>query len=264
MRMALILVFAVMFSACGGSNAPDPLPQLPVVSSAAPANAVAKPPEPEPKDLPTLPVAPAVPQGEADYISFEGGLRVYPAAGRVEMQAVLLGSQTRALEFLVVAPGGATHEALFTAGAKGEYLKRGLEMIGLREAETKRGGRGYSELPLGDKVDIRVRFMHAGTKKVAEVPVEDWLLDISSGKQPERGGWAYTGSFEQYDASLNRSRVEADMKSNIVALWRDASCVIDNARRSGATPDVYSPNPDAPGIPRAQSEVTLVFTAYKE
>jgi hypothetical protein len=88
-------------------------------------------------------------QAEADYVSFEGGLKVFPRARRAEMQAVLLSSQTRALEFLVVAPGGATHESLFSTAAKGEHLKRALEMIGLKEAEFKRGGRGYAEAPLG-------------------------------------------------------------------------------------------------------------------
>ncbi len=206
---------------------------------------------------------PAVPQREADYISFEGGLKVYPRAGRVELQVILLGSQTRPLEFLVVAPGGATHEALFATGARGEHLKRGLEMIQLREAEIKRSGRGYADVPLGDKVDIRVRFAHATTGKETIVPVEDWLWDIVRNGPPEAGGWVFTGSFEQYNPELNRSLIESDMKGNLVALWRDSSCVIDNARPNGAVPDVYSPNPRADGIPAPQSEVTLIFEARK-
>jgi hypothetical protein len=251
--------------ACSGGGAQDvnrdrPTANVPTVS----ANASAATPE-KPKDPPPALIdKPDVPQAEADYISFEGGLKVFPRQRRAEMQAVLLGSQTRALEFLVVAPGGATHESLLATGVKGEYLKRALEMIGLKEAEVKRGGRGYLDPPLGDKVTIKVRFIHAATKERTEVPVEDWLWDAQADANPEKGGWVFTGSYEQYDPRLNRSLIESDMKGNLVAVWRDASCVIDNARKNGSLPDVYSPNPKAPGIPDAQTEVVLVFEPYKE
>lgn len=238
-----------------GSNTPDQPPpaqkSLPVLDSTA--------------GVPdTLEDAFDGPQADAPYISFEGGLKVFPRARRAEMQATLLGSQTRALEFLVVAPGGATHESLFATAVKGEHLKRALEMIGLKEAEIKRGGRGYTDPPLGDKVSIKVRFLHAVTKARTEVAVEDWLWDAQRNEKPEYGGWVFTGSFERYDPNLNRSLIESDMKGNVVALWRDASCVIDNARKNGASPDVYSPNPKAPGIPQQSAHVLLVFEPYKE
>jgi len=223
-----------------------------------PANGQADPAKPEP-DKPS-----DVPQAQADYIPFEGGLRVYPARKVAELRVVLLGNQTRPLEFLLVAPGGATHESLFASGAKGEHLKRALEMIGLIEAATKRSGRGYIDTPLGDKVKISVRFNHAGTGKETIVPVEDWLYDVLRNGQPEAAGWVFTGSFEQYDPRLNRSLIESDMKGNLIALWRDASCVIDNARKNGVAPDCYSPNPKADGIPDAQTEVTLIFEKYKD
>jgi hypothetical protein len=94
---------------------------------------------------------------------------------------------------------------------------------------------------------------------------EDFVKwDAQRNEKPEYGGWVFTGSFERYDPNLNRSLVESDMKGNVVALWRDASCVIDNARKNGAAPDVYSPNPKAPGIPQQHAEVVLIFEPYKE
>lgn len=250
----------VLGSACSGGGAQAPAP------GANTANAAPKTEANDAAPAPGKPAPPesSVPQAQAEYVSFEGGLRVYVRQRRAEMHAVLLGSQSRPLEFLVVAPGGATHESLFATGVKGEYLKRALEMIQLKEGETKRVGRGYTDAPLGDKVKISVRFKHLKTGVETVVPVEEWLWDTKLNARPEASGWVFTGSFEQYDPKLNRSLIESDMKGNLIAVWRDASCVVDNGRKNGATPDCYSPNPDAAGIPDAGSEVTLIFEPFKE
>lgn len=258
--MSALPLLLVLLSACsGGGGQVNAL-----VTANAATNLQATGPDPAPGNAaPEVPATPDGPQRDADYISFEGGLKVFPKAGRLELPVVLLGNQTRPLEFLLVAPGGATHESLFATGAKGEHLKRGLEMIQLKEAEVKRSGRGYLEVPGGDKVKISVRFKHADNGTLMTVPVEEWLWDHQRNASPEAGGWVFTGSFEQFNVEMNRSMIESDMKGNLIAVWRDSSCVIDNARANGATPDVYSPNPKAEGIPAAQSEVTLVFEAYK-
>lgn len=260
LKLTLAILGLVALTACSGGGA-TPAGN---VTANGPANTPTTGPQPAPANsVPDNPATPAGPQREADYISFEGGLKVFPQAGRIELQVVLLGNQTRPLEFLLVAPGGATHESLFATGAKGEHLKRCLEMIQLKEAELKRSGRGYSEVPGGDKVKISVRFKHAENDTLMTVPVEEWLWDHQRNTAPEAGGWVFTGSFEQFNVDMNRSMIESDMKGNLVALWRDSSCVIDNARPNGATPDIYSPNPRAEGIPASQSEVTLIFEAYK-
>ncbi|MBX3473402.1 MAG: hypothetical protein KF754_03400 [Planctomycetes bacterium] len=265
MRIAFMIpALSVLLAACGSKGAPNMVQPNQPAAVNAPGNAAPLAGNQTPEPVPAPDPEPAVPQHEAEYISFEGGLKVYPKAGRVELQVVLLGNQTRPLEFMLVSPGGATHESLFATGARGEHLKRCLEMIQLKEAETKRNGRGHLEVPLGDKVKISVRFRHSGKGVITTVPVEDWLWDILRNATPEPGGWVFTGSFEQYNPELNRSLIESDMKGNLIAVWRDSSCVIDNARKNGATPDVYSPNPAADGIPPGQSEVTLIFEAYKE
>lgn len=265
MRAITCFLFSgLLLSACSGGGAQGMGNNPANAGTVAAANNSAVPATNQPVEPAPKPQVPAVPQREADYISFEGGLKVYPRAAKVELQVILLGNQTRPLEFLLVAPGGATHESLFATGCKGEHLKRGLEMIGLKEAEVKRSGRGHTEVPLGDKVKISVRFTHAGKGTLMTVPVEEWLFDIQRNGAPELGGWVFTGSFEQYDPQMNRSLIESDMKGNLIGLWRDASCVIDNARKNGAVPDTYSPNPKAEGIPAGQTEVTLVFEVYKE
>lgn len=265
MRWMLLLLVVVALGGCGSNNdaqsnpAPANTPKGNVAS--APANAapdVKSDPEPSPG---------ATSQRDAEYVSFEGGLKVFPAKRRVEMDAVLLSEQTRPLEFLVVSPGGATHESLFATSARGEHLKRGLEIIGLSESTEKHMGRGYFEKPKGDRVKISVRFKHADTGTETTVRVEDWLTDFRLKAKPEAVGWVFAGSFEQYKPDLNRSIFEADLKGNIVALWRDSSCVLDNDRESGMHSDVYSPDPNAPGIPRTErgqpARVVLIFEPHE-
>ncbi|MCB9894660.1 MAG: hypothetical protein H6839_09435 [Planctomycetes bacterium] len=220
-------------------------------------------PEPEAEAQPDPPK-----QKDADYVAFEGGLRAYPAKRVVEMDAWLLGSQTRPLEYLLVSPGGNTHESLFASAGSGLHLKRALEIVGLAEGKEKRSGRGYLDKPVGDRVKISVRFFHSKTGKETVVPVEDWLWDHQNNAHPDKVGFIFTGSFEQFRAELNRSLFEADMKGNLIAMWRDSACVLDNDRDDGYVPDIYSPYPEADGIPQTvrgvTPQVTLLFEPWPE
>ncbi|MCA8915264.1 MAG: hypothetical protein KDB90_07620 [Planctomycetes bacterium] len=218
-------------------------------------------PEPETQAQPEAPK-----QKDADYVAFEGGLRAYPQKRVVEMDAWLLGSQTRPLEYLLVSPGGNTHESLFATSASGLHLKRALEIIGLAEGKEKRSGRGYLDKPVGDRVKLSVRFNHAKTGKETTVAVEEWLWDHQNNAHPDRVGFIFTGSFEQFRGELNRSLFEADMKGNLIGMWRDSACVLDNDRDDGYVPDIYSPYPEADGIPQTirgvTPQVTLLFERW--
>ena len=127
----------------------------------------------------------------------------------------------------------------------------------------KRSGRGYIDKPLGDRVKISVRFTHRKTGEEATARVEDWLWDHNTDSNPAPKGWVFAGSFEQYRENINRSLFEADMKGNLIGMWRDAACVLDNDRDDGYMPDIYSPHPEADGIPEANRgltpPVTLIF-----
>ena len=245
-----VVAAACLFQGCRAADAPPPprKPQNgPAVNSAAPAD----------------PVKVSLPSQSEEFISFEGGLKVYPTLKRVELEAKLLGGQRRPLEFLIVGPGGAAHEALFTVTARSEHVKRGLEIIGLTEAKVKAQGRGYPEVPQGDGVKISVRFTHRDTGNLTLARVEDWLWDAVEKRTPEYGMFVFTGGIEQYMPEANRSVVAADQLGNMVAIWHDASCILDNRAKHGAVSDVYSPNPDAPGMPRAGADVVLIFEAEK-
>ena len=261
---AILLLAVLLLHACTSSTDKNRSAVLPANTAAAPANTNPPPCNTATNggntELPCQPCDP--PPTEGEYVAFAGGLKVYPGLKRVEMDVWLVGGQTRPLEFLVVALGGAVHESLFTAAARGEHLKRCLEIIGLQEAKTKRSYRGHFEKPLGDRVKISIRFRHRKSKKIKTVLVEDWLLDFSLGTAPEKVGFVFTGSLEEYQPDLNRSIFEGDLKGNLIALWRDPSCVLDNDRKNGSVPDVYSPNPEADGLPRSNTKVTLIFERF--
>lgn len=270
----LTLVVA-LFSACGsGSNSAPGMANGPSSNESATtsANTSGQPngnqsADPEPQPKPDTPPDTG-PQNKADYVAFEGGLRAYPEKQVVEMDAWLLGSQTRPLEYLLVSPGGNTHESLFATAASGLHLKRALEIIGLQEGKIKRAGRGYLDKPTGDRVKISVRFYHMKTGEETIARVEDWLWDHNTDANPTPVGWIFNGSFEQYRENINRSIFEADMKGNLIGMWRDASCVLDNDRDDAYMPDIYSPHPEADGIPKAMRgvtpEVTLIFEPMPE
>ncbi|MCC6575415.1 MAG: hypothetical protein IT462_16685 [Planctomycetes bacterium] len=197
-----------------------------------------------------------------DYLAFDGGLKVYPALKRVELAAQLIGGQSRPLEFFLVAAGGATHESLFATAAGAEHLKRALELIGLKEGHIKRQGRGYFDDPVGDRVKISVRFKHAGTGETMVVRAEEWLIDTITGKAPENVGFVFSGGQEEFAPEQNRQTVSADQLGNYIAVWHDSSCILDNDRKHGSISDCYTPNPDAPGMPAAGADITLIFEAH--
>ena len=267
LRALTTMILLLPLMGCGANSGVEntPVAQANTSSASQPVNETEPEPEPQPDPVPE---PDPVPQAESEYVAFEGGLRAYPAKKVVEMDAWLLGAQTRALEYLLVTPGGNTHESLFVTGSGGLHLKRALEIIGLQEGETKRVGRGYVDKPIGSRVRISVRFTHADTGKETVAPVEDWLWNVRIDDNPGEVGFIFTGSFEQYRPELNRSIFEADMKGNIIALWRDASCVLDNDREDAYMPDIYSPYPDAKGIPSAvrgkSPPVVLLFEAWPE
>lgn len=274
MTRAGILLVLLLLSACGGgNNAPSPnsASQSTVAGAqnqpAQPEKPKVPEPEPLPQPEPSKPPQTLEQQRQSDYVSFVGGVRAWPAERRVEVDCFLLSEQTRPLEFLLVAAGGAVHESLLVTGAKGEHIKRALELILLKEGEEKRYGRGYLDAPTGDRVKLSVRFKHETTGKDTTVAIEDWLTDITLQGSPERVGFIFTGSYEQFRPEMNRSLFEADLKGNLIGLWRDASCVLDNDRKNGINPDVYSPNPNADGIPRADRiqspAVTLILEPWK-
>ena len=252
MKHALLFASLVAVAWLTACQAGDPPPSRTKSGGGPVANAGPSKPNPLP-----LPVQ------SDDYVSFEGGVKVYPALKRMDVEARVLGGQRRPLEFLIVGAGGSAHEALFTVTARAESIKRGLELIGLKEAKEKFSGRGYRETPQGDVIKLSVRFNRIDNGEEAMVRVEDWLIDGVTRSSPPPGIFVFTGGTEQYMPELNRSLVSADQYGNLSAVWHDASCIIDNRHEHGATSDVYEPNPNAPGMPQAGSVVTLVFEPEK-
>jgi hypothetical protein len=196
---------------------------------------------------------------ESKIVRFDNGVACYLDTDddRVEVEAKVISGQSRPLEFLVVTPSGADHEALLLMHGRAWDLKQGLELLGLREGKRKLRYRGDPDQPDGAPVDIEVHWK-AADGKLRVSPIGDWVWNIKTGKPMEKSHWVFTGSLTFPDTGRIAEPLQADAVGNVIAIWRDPSCVIDNPRPSATDDQNWYPNAYA-NIPSAGTPVTLVF-----
>lgn len=200
---------------------------------------------------------------EKHVIRFDGGVEVFIEGNeRVEVAAKVLGGQLRPLEYLVVTQAGASHEALFRVDCDGYDLHQGLELIGLPAGKKKLAFRGDPTLPDGAPVDVTVEWGEGKDKKTH--PVEDWIFNIRTNKVLERGPWTFTGSVSEFREDVGREIYLADQLGNIMAVWRDPSCVVNNPRASATDDKAFAPTQTEGLIPPPGTEVKLVFRRWKD
>lgn len=215
----------------------------------------------------TTPYSPPTAAPEGTRIAFEGGIDAWVDCDdeRVEVLAQALGGVSRPLEFLIVSPGGANHEALIEIAGRPYDLHQALQLIFLKpaKADEKLSMRGDLQTPKGDQVRITAIWTD-DDGEMFETPLEDWVLNTQTNKPLTPGPWVFSGSIEEYQPEIGRSLYLADQVSNVVALWRDPSCVLDNPRESGATPHIYRVNHVPKAMPNQFRQVTLVFRKWRD
>jgi len=208
---------------------------------------------------PVEPPTPSRPLAPGDRIEFEDGIVavVDSEDERVEVDAVVISGQSRPLEYLVVTAAGKDHEALLSIAGRPSDLKQALELIKLREGTRKQLERGDPRTPEGAPVSIDVMWTDAeGIGRVA--PLDSWVWNVELDRVMEPYHWVFGGSIELARAGAPDGVLAADGYGNVVAIWRDPACVIDNPRPSAIDDKNWVPNPRAK-IPHAGSRVTLVF-----
>lgn len=262
---ALIMLLPLLTASCGdGGKAPEKhTPRKPAVSAPGIASGAAAPAAnggtPKPSD--DTQSQPAT--DETHIVRFDNGIAVYLDTDddRVEVEAKVISGQSRPLEFLVVTPSGADHEALLFMHGRATDLKHGLELLGLREGARKLRFRGDPDQPDGAPIDIQVRWKGTGGR-TQTAPIGDWVLNAQTGKPMERSHWVFTGSITFPDTGRVAEALQAEAVGNVIAIWRDPSCVIDNPRESATDDRNWFPNAAA-GIPPAMTPVTLVIRPFK-
>lgn len=196
---------------------------------------------------------------DANTIKFDNGITciVDTDDDRVEVEGSVISGQSRPLEYLVVTAAGAEHEALINMNGRPSDLKQALELLGMREGKRKLRFRGDPMAPEGSAMSIEVRWKTPeGVEK--SVPIEDWVINAQTGKPMERSHWVFTGSATLPVAGSRGGALAADGMGNVVAIWRDPSCVIDNPRESATDDRNWFPNNKA-GIPYAGTPLTMII-----
>lgn len=181
---------------------------------------------------------------------------------RVEAEVILVSGQGRPLEYLVVTEAGAGHEALLLLKGTAGDLKQAMELVGLREGTNKLRWRGDTRVPEGAKIRLDLRWNQTSGELV-EQPVSDWVWHASTQAPMTRGPWVFSGSLSQFREDLNVDVLQADSAGNVVAIFRDPGCVIDNPRPEGTDEMNWFVNQGA-ALPRPGLPVTLVIRPYTE
>jgi len=200
---------------------------------------------------------------DANTIRFDNGITciVDTEDDRIEVEGSVISGQSRPLEYLVVTAAGAEHEALINMNGRPSDLKQALELLGMREGKRKLRFRGDPTMPEGSAVSIEVRWKTPeGVEK--SLPIEDWVFNAHTGKPMERSHWVFTGSATLPVVGSRGGALAADGMGNVVAIWRDPSCVIDNPRESATDDRNWFPNGKA-GIPYAGTPLTMIIRPVK-
>lgn len=173
-----------------------------------------------------------------------GGCKIFKKARKVEFPAVV-NMDKGLLEYLIVGRSGKVHESLLRTDVEPYALQIALLLVGLEGSPHPLMGQGDPRAPEGDRVDIRVRWMHGGKSK--EARPEEWT---TLNKRPiSRMPWVFTGSMIVEGVFL------AQVEKSIVAVYHDPAALIDHQLAEGASDEVWFV---AEGkVPPAGTEVTV-------
>jgi hypothetical protein len=184
MRKRLVLVlFAWLFAWWG---------PITVVGMAAETGAPAAPPPPPP----LLPPGPIQPGSQLNAPPLKvvspgvleiGGCKIFKESRKVEFPAVV-NMDKGLLEYLIVGRSGKVYESLLRTDVEPYALQIALLLVGLEGSPHPLMGQGDARAPEGDRVDIRVRWMHGGKSK--EARLEEWAT--LNHRPVSRMPWVFT------------------------------------------------------------------------
>jgi hypothetical protein len=158
--------------------------------------------------LASAPAAPPVPSARAQDAS-KSGVWIDAERGIVALRAAVLVKEDL-LEYLLVAPHGATHESLFLTEIAPSVVNAALLAAGAEPGENARWEREPTTLGKDGEVargEVRVFEPHGGTA-ASFLPyvawredgedyffrVEDLVTNLESGRSMRRHAWVYLGS----------------------------------------------------------------------
>jgi hypothetical protein len=217
-----------------------------------------------------------------DFINLfeEEGIIINKRSKTVEISGVIIREQkvrSYPIEYVVVSEGGNTHEALILTKATPSYLNAALLSLGLEPGKTvafkkieppppqeliESGEQSPYEIipPRGHITFIYVRYKKDGI--INTKYLEDFLIDMRTGKPLERQGWIYIGSrfATVLQGKEKVTRYMADMERNIVASYLSGfgNAIFDINNIDGINDMLFDVNPDMSLC--LGTKVTLIFS----
>jgi hypothetical protein len=165
-----------------------------------------------------------------------------------------------ALEYLLVTPGGATHESLLVTEIQPSDLHLAMLLLGAKgagllapapgDAPPAQINREYLQRApklKGDPIQIAVKWKTGGAEKTCAV--EDWLRDAKSQKPAKRGPWIYTGSM------IKDGKFLAQIEGTFAALVTLPSALINNPREHNDDDSAWEVN--AKAVPSVDTPVEI-------
>lgn len=200
------------------------------------------------------------------------GVRLEPLAGRVSIPATVEVIDDL-LEYLLVGPGGARHETVFTTQVSASVLNVGLLALGAEpgtnaswsaveprpsEEELRAGALPYTVVaPGGDAL-----YLYAGWRRGEECylyRIEDLVRDLMTGQTMRRHPWVYLGSRMLEDPGGGEARFAADVYQNYIniAWFRDGNTLLTAALPECVEQTIWMSN--AWLLPGRGEAVSIVF-----
>lgn len=157
-----------------------------------------------------------------------------------------------AIEYVLVGNGGKSYEALFVTECAAESLLGALGKIGLEGGEAGEKEEG----PRGPAVKLVVEYEKDG-KQVRRL-MEEFIVNMHSGKTMEPGPWVFTGSRRVFNPETKQEGLEAGITGSLVGLhWTDGSALIQNGRAEAKDENLYRANTQE--LPKAGTPMKLVI-----
>ena len=230
-------------------------------------------PLPSPAGIPQTP-APATAETRAAQPALEdiGGGRYRVGAVQIDKNQssasfpAKINQVEGSLEYLLVTPGGSTHESLLVTDVSPKQLHVAMLLLGAQTSKSKSepapgqiNADFLRNAPAPEGHPVQITATWQDKERTLSTPVEDWILHTGLQRSAERGPWIYTGSYIREGSFL------AELDGCFAALVHNPSALINNPRQGRDDDSAWEPHRQqipAAGTP-VEITIHLLSTAAK-